>query len=126
MKLAILTLLGLVIALLLAVFVYQDYRRFHKPQLTTSHHAVTLTNGRTYYGRVFHLETDRPVLRDVLSVQQEIDAATQQPKYLIEKLRDTINGADHMILVDASILHVEPVQPDSAIGKLIAQSSSSR
>jgi len=121
MKEAIFAVIGLAIIMLLAAGVYQNHRRFHKPLITTPYQAVTLTNGSVFFGRIDHLGTDFPVLRDAFTVQQEPDPRTGKPRYVVLKLKDDINGADHMIFPATSITSVEPVQPDSTVGKLIAR-----
>ena len=119
MKEAACAAIGLAIVVLLAIIVYQNHRRFHRPLLTTPYQAVVLQNGDVYYGRIAHLGTDHPVLRDVFTVRQERDAETGQPRYLMLKRTDGVNGADHMILTVSTIAFVEPVQPDSPVGRLV-------
>jgi hypothetical protein len=126
MKEAAVAIIGLAIAMLLAASVYQNYRRFHKPQITTTYQAVTLGNGSVFYGRIDHLGTDYPVLRDVFTVHRELDPNTRQPRYVLLKRKDDVNGADHMIVPATSIAFVEPVGPDSTIGKLIAQANAGK
>jgi hypothetical protein len=121
MREAVAGLLGLVIAALLAVIVYQNQRRFHTPLITTLYQAVTLANGSVIYGRLDHLGTDYPVLRDAFEVRREIDPQTRQPHYLVVKRSDEANGADHVILPATAIAFIEPVRPDSPVGKLIGQ-----
>jgi hypothetical protein len=126
MKEATVAIIGLAIVVLLAASMYQNHRRFHTPQITTTYQAVTLENGSVFYGRIDHLGTDYPVLRDAFTVQRELDLNTRQPRYVLLKRKDDVNGADHMILRATSIAFVEPVRPDSTIGKLIAQASSEK
>ena len=95
---AVLVVLSIGITGLLAATVYQNYQKFHKPLLTTHYQAVTLENGNTFYGRIDHLGSDHPVLRNVFTVRAEIDAQTQQSRYVLVKRKDEINGADHKIL----------------------------
>jgi hypothetical protein len=121
MRDVVLGVLGLAIVVLLAVAVYQDQRRHHKPLLTTAYQAVTLENGNVFYGRIDHLGTDHPVLRDAFTVRTELDGETRQPRYTLVRRKDGVNGADHMIFPAASIAFVEPVAPDSVVGKLIVQ-----
>jgi hypothetical protein len=123
MKEAIVAIIGLAMVVLLTVLVYQNYRRFHKPQLTTTYQAVTLRDGSIFYGRIDHLGTDYPVLRDAFEVQREIGSNTREPRYVLTKRKDHIHGADHMILSGTSIAFVEPVSPDSTVGKLITQAT---
>jgi hypothetical protein len=112
---------ALAIAVLLALAVFQNYQRQHKPQITTPYQRVTLVNGEVHYGRIAHLGTDHPVLRDAFSVRTEPDPQTGQPRQVLVPRRDGATGADHLIMPATSILTVEPVQPDSAIGRLIGQ-----
>jgi hypothetical protein len=111
---------GLAVVALLAVLVYQNYQRFHKPLLTTTYQAVTLVNGDIFYGRIDHLGTDHPVLRDVFTVRIEQDAQSQKPRYVIAKRVDSMTGADHMMFPATSIVSIEPVRADSQVGQLIA------
>ena len=83
-------------------------------------------NGTVLYGRIDHLGSDHPVLRDVFSVRLEADPQTQKQQYMLVKRKDGVNGADHVILPVTSILFVEPVQPDSTTGKLIEKAGLSR
>jgi hypothetical protein len=124
MREAVLAVLGLVIVALLAAIVYQNHRRFHKPLVTTPYQAVVLTNGNVFYGRIDHLGTDHPVLRDPFTVRHELDSVTQQPRDVVVKRKDEPNGADHIIFPVTAIAFIEPVRPDSTIGKLIEQAGS--
>lgn len=121
MRETIAIILGVTIAVLLGIIVYQNQRRFHKPLITTPYQRVTLQNGLVYYGRIDHLGTDHPVLRDALSVREDAETGTRERRYVVTKRKDEANGADHMILPAGSIAHIEPVRPDSAIGKAIQQ-----
>jgi hypothetical protein len=126
MKQVPIVVLALAMLLMLVVIAYQNHWRFHRPLLTTPHQAVTLTNGSVFYGRIYHLGTDHPVLRDAFSVRQDLDAQAQQPRYVLVKRKDGLTGADHLIFPVTSIAFVEPVHPDSTIGRLIAQAGLSR
>jgi hypothetical protein len=111
---------GLTVVALLAVLVYQNYQRFHKPLLTTTYQAVTLVNGEIFYGRIDHLGTDHPVLRDAFAVRIEQDARSQKPKHVIARRADSVTGADHMVFPATAIVSIEPVRADSEVGQLIA------
>lgn len=126
MKEGVLALIGLAIVVLLAANLYQDYRRFHKPLITTPYQAVTLENGSVFYGRIDHLGSDYPVLRDAFSLRAEGGAEGQPVRYVMVKRKDDVNGADHMIIAATAIAFVEPVQPDSIIGRLIAEAGSGK
>lgn len=114
-------LVGLVMIVLLGANVYLNSRKFHTPLLTTTYQAVTLVSGDVLYGRIDHLGTDYPVLRDSFKIQIDEDKAEGQAmRYSIVDKRRLSNGADHVILPASAILTIEPVASDSAIGKLLA------
>ena len=117
----ILAMCGLAIVALLGMLVYQNYQRFHQPLLTTTYQAVTLRTGDVLYGRIDHLGSDHPVLRDAFSVRTDTDQSTQQMRHVLVRRKDGATGADHVIVPAAAIMVVEPVQPDSIIGRLAAQ-----
>ena len=121
MRQAVLALLGVVAAASLAVVAYQNYKRFHRPLLTTPIQAVMLNNGAQFYGRIDHLGTDHPVLRDAFSVREQPGASGGNPVLVIVRRKDGAHGADHMIIPAASIAWVEPVRADSPVGRLVAQ-----
>jgi hypothetical protein len=111
---------------LLVVIAYQNFRRFHQPLTTTEYQAVMLTNGNVFYGRIDHLGSDYPVLRDVFRVRQDVRSATPRPGYMLVRRKDDITGADHMIIPASAIAYIEPVAGDSTVGRLIGQASASR
>lgn len=121
MKDIILCIVGLLVVLVLAASVYQSQRRFHKPLLTTPYQAVTLLNGAVVYGRLDHLGTDHPVLRDAVTISRSTDGATGLQAYEAVRLKDGEQGSDHLIFPVTALVTVAPVQPDSPIGRLIAE-----
>jgi hypothetical protein len=114
---------SLAIVALLAMIVYQNYQRFHQPLLTTTYQAVTLRTGDVLYGRIDHLGSDHPVLRDAFSLRTETDPPTQETRHVLVRRKDGPTGADHVIVPAAAIAVVEPVHPDSVIGRLATQAS---
>ena len=126
MRETLVAIFGVLILALLAASIYQSHRRFHTPQITSAYQAVALQNGKVYYGRIAHLGTDYPVLRDPLSIREEVDPSTRERRYVLTRRKDEANGADHMIFPATSIAFVEPVRPDSIIGKVIAEAQGTR
>ncbi|NLD68830.1 MAG: hypothetical protein GX644_08450, partial [Limnobacter sp.] len=106
-----------------AAIVRQNQRRFHKPLLTTRYQAVTLTNGHVFYGRIDHLGTDHPVLRDAFELRTEPDPKSGRATHAVVWRKSGPTGADHLILPAASIGFVEPVRSDSPIGQAIEQAT---
>lgn len=121
MKDIILCVVGLMVVLVLAASVYQSQRRFHKPLLTTPYQAVTLLNGSVVYGRLDHLGTDHPVLRDAVTINRTTDGATGVQSYEAVRLKDGEQGSDHLIFPVSALVMVAPVQPESPFGRLIVE-----
>jgi hypothetical protein len=126
MREVILAILGLSIVALLAFNFYQNQRRFHEPLITSPYQRVVLQNGHVYYGRIDHLGTNYPVLRDALRVREEMDPVTREQRYALARRKDEAHAADHMIFPATSIAFVEPVRPDSVIGKLLQEAPGTR
>ena len=123
MRDAALAVCGAAIVAMLAVSTYQDHRRFHRPLIITPYQAVTMIDGTVFYGRIDHLGSDHPVLREPFRVRHELDAQTQEPRHTLVWRKDEMNGADHIIFPVTSIAFIEPVRPDSTIGRLIEQAN---
>ena len=123
MREATLTVLGIAIVVLLAVVTYQNYQRLHKPLIETPYQAVVLENGSVFYGRIDHLGTDYPVLRDVFTIRSELDSNTQRFRDVLTRRKNGVNGADHLIFAATAIAFVEPVFPESTMGRLIAEAN---
>ena len=114
---------ALLIIALLAALVRQNQRRFHKPLLTTRYQAVTLASGNVLYGRIDHLGTDHPVLRDAFELRTELDPESGRATHAVVWLKHGPTGADHLILPAGSIGFVEPVRSDSTIGRAVDEAT---
>jgi len=121
MKEAVIGVVGLLMVAALAAAVYQNQRRFHKPLLTTPYQAVKLVDGTLLHGRIDHLGTDFPVLRDAMTVRAIVDPASGTTRYEVVARKSDTHGADHLILPATAIVYVEPVHTESTIGRAIEQ-----
>ena len=119
MREAVIGVVGLLIFAALATTVHQNQRRFHKPLLTTRYQAVKLIDGTLLYGRIDHLGTDFPVLRDAMTVRALVDPDSGTTRYEVVARKDGAHGADHLILPATAIVYVEPVNTDSTIGRAV-------
>ena len=117
----LLVLIGLAVVALLCLQTYRDYRRFHNPLLTTPYQAVTLRDGSVLVGRIDHLGTDYPVLRRALEIRRSDGSGPSGGKANLVPLKDGPFGGDHVIFPAASILRVQPIEPNSEIGRLISE-----
>lgn len=89
------------------------------PDLSTPYQAVVLTNGQVYFGKLDKLGPSYPTLRDVFYIQSHQNPETKQVSNTLVKRGREMHGPDHMILNAQHILFIEPVRPDSQLGKLI-------
>jgi hypothetical protein len=87
----------------------------------TGYHAVLLTNGQVYYGKLAGLGTRFPVLTEVFYVQVGVDPATKESKSVLLKRGKEWHAPDRMILNARHIILVEPVTSRSKMAELIAQ-----
>jgi len=99
------------------------YLEIREPPLafTTPYQAVLLANGAVFYGRLEGFGTDRPVLRNAYYILPRTDPETQHTSNILVKRGKESHNPDRMYLNPRQIVFVEPVHPDSEIGKLIEQ-----
>jgi hypothetical protein len=97
--------------------------RSSSPKLNTgSHHAVLLTNGQVYFGKIEALDSRFPVLTDVYYIQSAVDQNTKQNTNVLLRRGKEWHAPDRMILNAEHIVLVEPVGAGSQVAKLIAES----
>lgn len=117
----VLVFLGVVITGLLGFQTFQYMHAHAVPELTTPYQAVLLSNGQAFFGKLEHLESAHPILRDVFYVRTQVNPDTQQPANTLIKRGQEWHGPEYMILNASQILVIEPVKPDSQVGKLIEE-----
>lgn len=89
---------------------------------TAAYHAVLLSNGSVYFGKMEGIGTAYPILRDVYYVQSNVDQVTKAVTNILVKRGKEWHGPDRMILNERSIVFIEPVGADSKVAQLIADS----
>ena len=92
------------------------------PVSSAEYHAVLLSNGSVYFGKLEQLGGPNPVLRDVYYVQSGVDPQTKAVNNVLIKRGKEWHAPDRMILQAGSIVFVEPVSPGSRVAQLIADS----
>ena len=117
----VIAILGIVITGLLAALVQQNSRVAAEPQLTTPWSGVLLTNGQAFFGRLEKAGSAFPVLRDVYYVRSQVNQETKQVTNTLVKRGQEWHGPDAMVLNKQHILLIEPVRPDSQMGRLIEE-----
>ena len=91
------------------------------PSLSTPYQAVVLTNGQVYFGKLEKLGAQFPTLAEVYYIQSQQNPETKQISNTLVKRGRELHGPDHMIINSQHILFIEPVRPDSQLGKLIEE-----
>lgn len=92
------------------------------PASSAEYHAVLLSNGSVYFGKLERLGGPNPVLRDVYYVQSTVDPQTKAVNSVLIKRGKEWHAPDRMILQASSIVFVEPVSSGSRVAQLIADS----
>ena len=110
-----------VIAGLLAALLVVEVRGRWRPSLTTPYQAVILTNGQTLFGRLQKAGSAYPVLEDVFYIQTQTNPETKQSSMILVKRGREWHEPDSTTINAAHILFIEPVKPESRLGKLIAE-----
>jgi hypothetical protein len=123
---AITAVMAVALPVLVAVFVYQNLHANAVPELSTPYHAVALSNGLVYFGKVEGLGGAYLMLRDVYYVQNRPNPDTKQTATVLVKRGGEWHGPDRMMINREHVLLIEPVKDDSQVGKLIAEQSKPR
>jgi len=89
--------------------------------LDTPYHAVLLTNGAVYFGRLEGLGKPFPVLTDVFYIQSSTNGETKETRSVLVKRGREPHAPNRMVLNASHILLVEPVARDSRVAQLIAE-----
>jgi hypothetical protein len=84
-----------------------------------TYHAVLLTNGEAYYGRLQHLGMPILLLSEVYYVKREPQGSKQTVP--AHQARRRVASAGSNAHSTTSVLLIEPVLPDSEIAKAIAE-----
>lgn len=88
---------------------------------STEYHAVFLTGGLVYFGKLADLGSAHPILTDVFYVQQITDPESKKVNGILVKRGKEWHGPTQMYLNPTQILFVEPVSPDSRVAQLIRE-----
>jgi hypothetical protein len=78
-----------------------------------------LTNGQTLLGRLENAGSAYPRLVDVFYVQNQVNPETKQVKTNLIKRGKELHEPAYTIINADHILLIEPVKPDSRLGKLV-------
>lgn len=112
--------MGLILVMFLGLRAYQGSLQSSVSEINTPVQGVHLIGGQVFYGKLDKTYTDFPVLYNVHVIQQKTDPVTQQVSSTLVKVPQ-----DRIVLNRTHILLIEPVNPDTPLGKMIAQDATS-
>ncbi len=98
----------------------QQYLPWKAANFATPYQAVLLDNGNVYFGKLEGFGRSYPVLTDVYYLQRRVNQETKEVQTAFIKRGNEWHAPDRMILDAQHIVLIEPVRPDSRVGKLIA------
>jgi hypothetical protein len=116
----ILILLAAVLVLLL-VQVVAGFLGRDRVTFDTTYQAVFLTNGHVYFGKLEKAGSAYPVLNEVYYVESRVKPDTKEVTNILVRRGKEWHAPDRMVLNAQHILFIEPVAPESAVSKLIAE-----
>ena len=113
--------IGLVIAGLFGVQVYQGSAKNAEPQYTTPFQAVQLIGGQVYYGKLSGANTTYPVIQNAYVITRQENPQTHEVTASLIRVSKSPNAPNRITINTRHIVLIEPVATDSQIGKAIAQ-----
>jgi hypothetical protein len=114
----------LLILMLVGLLGLRSYQSSLQPSLSsldTPFKGVHLIGGQVYYGKLENAYSNFPVLKHVYVIQNQADPKTQEVRSSLVKVEQ-----GRIILNTAHIVLIEPVKPDTPLGKLIEQNEAAR
>ncbi len=91
------------------------------PSLDAEFHAVVLTTGQVYYGRMGGSDNGFVVLTDVHYIIGQQAQEDEGPKGSLIRRGRELHGPNKTLVNRNHVLMIEPVTPDSRVGKLIQE-----
>ncbi len=116
-------LFALVFAIFLLVFllVFQNIKVEERLELKNEYYLVILDNGLAYYGKISHIHTPFPILKDIYYVQSNVDSKSNNVSNTLLKRGKEWHRPDQMIINKEHIVFFEPVDPKSRVYDLIQE-----
>jgi len=90
-------------------------------QSSPPYQMVLMANGQVYIGKLEGLGSQFPVLTDVFYFQNQLDPQTKEPRAILVKRGREWHAPDRTILNGQQISVIEPITPDSALAKRLAE-----
>lgn len=85
----------------------------------SAYHSVTLANGQVLFGHIESVTDDTLLLREVHYLQTVVNNEMKDARVSFVRRADDVHGPSQASINRRLVLFVEPVAPDSQIGKLL-------
>lgn len=115
--------LGAGLIFITAMLFVQACQRESPVNFSTPYQAILLTNGQGYFGKLEQTGSRFSVLTDVFYIQSKTSPDTKEVTSGLVKRGKEWHEPDRMIINSEHILLIEPVKPDSTVGKLIEEAN---
>jgi hypothetical protein len=99
----------------------QNQSDLKKDAFKTEYQAVLLVGGMAYYGKIERIGSSFFEMTDVYYVQTRQNPDTKEVQSILIKRGEEWHGPDRMYLNAAHVIMIEPVAPDSRMGKMIRE-----
>jgi hypothetical protein len=115
---------GALVVALVAIWLPRSLSDKPRTFLPDAYHAVLLSSGQAYFGKIESSRDGFITLRDVFYVQSKVNADTKETTSVLVKRGNEIHGPSYMILNLSAVQYIEPVGQNSQIQKLIIEAQS--
>jgi hypothetical protein len=92
-----------------------------KLDLGAAFHAILLTGGQAYFGRIGERGPPYLVLDEVYYIQSTVNRTTNETTNRLIKRGSEPHGPSRMYINAEHVLFIEPVGTDSTVGRMIAE-----
>lgn len=117
---------GMFAIVFIGLFLIQGCGRDSNPKFQTEYQAVVLMNGQYFFGKAEFWGKEYVRLKNVFYLYPHIDQKTNQRMNTLVKKGSEFHGADEMYINTEHIIAIEPVSPESPLGKLIIKDANSQ
>jgi hypothetical protein len=91
----------------------------------TEYQGVFLATGQTYFGKA-KMGPDYITLEDVFYIRSQVNQETKETSNILIKRGKELHGPDMMYINKDHVVLIEPVSPDSEVGKLIKEAKAQK
>jgi len=118
-------LFGLIIFVCGLIFVQGCSQSAH-PKFQSEYQAILLTTGQVFFGKVEFLGEEYVQVKNVFYIRSLVNQQTKEVSNTLIKKGNELHGADRMFINTRHIIMMEPVSPESQLGKKIKEQESQK